>query len=194
MSVLGAVALAAHDVPWWHTLAGWSSFGGAIGGTATALLAVLAYLGGKAGLDDFRQRQRAQADLASEQAYNLRLERQRPLYGWAASMINVYAVERVTSRDEMDQARDELLAKRGSEYVILRAKDGPHAAHQVRQLVDHGFLARPPTLAERDALNRWVASQDPGGKWVEPLPAPEVTVSRRAWWKALKKGRGGENP
>ncbi len=63
MSLVGTVFLAAHDALWYDTLAGWSALGGAVGGIATALLAVLAYLDGKAGLDDFRSKQRAERDL-----------------------------------------------------------------------------------------------------------------------------------
>jgi hypothetical protein len=192
MFLAGTVLLAAHDAPWYDTLGGWSAVGGAVGGIATALLAVLAYLGGKAGLEDFRSKQRAERDLANEQAYNMRLDRQRLLHGWTPGMVNVYAVELVTDRAEMEQARDQLLARQGSEYAILRIKDGNiNQGHQVRELIKTGFIARPPTLGESDALNRWLASQHPGGKWIDPIPAPAMTVSKRPWWIFLATGPRG---
>lgn len=187
MSVLSAVTAAAHNTRWWLTLSGWSSLGGAVGGIATAFLAVLAYIGGKAGLDDFRAKQRAQTDLANEQAYNMRLDRQRQLHGWTMGMVNVYEVELVTDRSEMERARDELLAKRGSEYAILRVKDSAHLAYQVRELIKHGYIARPPSSGERDALERWVASQHPGGRWIDPPPAPASISTKQRWWQSSKR-------
>ena len=83
----------------------------------------------------------------------------------------------------MDRARDELLANEGSEYAILRVKEGINRGHFLRELIKQGEVARPPTVAERDAMNRWLASQQPGGKWVEPPPAL-VQSTKRAWWKA----------
>lgn len=191
MSLVGTVLLAGHDAPWYDTLAGWSAVGGAVGGIATALLAVLAYLGGKAGLDDFRDKQRAERDLANEQAYSMRLERQRMLHGWTPGMINVYGVELVTDQAEMEQARDQLLAGRGSDYAIIRVKDGETRAHQLRELIKQGFIARPPTLGESHALNQWLASQHPGGKWVDPVPAPAMTASERPSWMFWAKRLSG---
>ncbi len=87
----------------------------------------------------------------------MRLDRQRMLHGWSSGMVNVYGVELVTDRAEMERARDELVAARGSEYAILRVKDGYHGADQLRKLIKKGFIARPPTLAER------VEDGPPGG-------------------------------
>jgi hypothetical protein len=166
----------------WTTLASWANLGNSVGGIATAVLAVLAIVGGSAGLKDWREKVRAEKAFADEQAYNLRLQRQRLMQGWTAGMVSVYSVEPVTDRAEMERARDELIADEGSEYAILRVKEGVNRGHFLREMIRRGEIARPPTVAERDAMNRWLASQQPGGQWVEPPPAP-TEHGRRAWWR-----------
>jgi hypothetical protein len=103
----------------WTTWTFWVDLGTAVGGIATAVLAVFAITGGSAGLKDWREKVRAQKALTDEETYNFRLERQRLMQGWAAGMVNVYSVELVTDRAEMDRARDELVANEGTEYAIL---------------------------------------------------------------------------
>ena len=165
----------------WTTWTFWVDLGTAVGGIATAVLAVFAITGGSAGLKDWRAKVRADKALADEEAYNLRLERQRLMQGWTAGMVNVYSVEPVTDRADMDRARDELIANEGSEYAILRVKEGVNRGHFLRELIRQGEIARPPTVAELDALNRWRASQQPGGQWVEP-PSALTEPAKRAWW------------
>lgn len=47
-----------------ENLADWGALGSAVGGLATAVLAVAAIIGGRAGLSDWRDKQRAQKNLA----------------------------------------------------------------------------------------------------------------------------------
>jgi hypothetical protein len=164
-------------------MASWANFGNAAGGIATAVLAVLAILGGAYGLRDWRAKVRAQKALADEETYDRRLERQRLLYGWTPGMAGVYSVEPVTEETAMNRARDELIQGQGSEYAILRVKGGALQAHQFRELVAQGHVGRPPTVGEKDGLNRWVASQHSGGKWVEPPAALVPEGTKRPWWK-----------
>jgi hypothetical protein len=166
----------------WTTWAFWADLGTAVGGIATAVLALLVIIGGSAGLKDWREKVRAQKAVADEQAYNLRLDRQRLMYGWTAGMISVYSVGLVTDRAEMERALDELCGGHGSEYAILRVNESLQRAHNLREMISLGEVARPPTVGERDALNRWLASQRPGGQWVEPPPAP-TQPSRPPRWK-----------
>jgi len=169
------------------TWAFWVDLGTAVGGIATAVLAVFAVTGGSAGLKDWREKVRSQKAVADEEAYDLRLQRQRLMQGWTSGMVNVYAVEPVTDRAEMDRARDELQANEGSEYAILRVKDGINRAHFFREQIKQGSVARPPTVAELDALNRWKASQQPGGRWIDPPPALTDKAAQRAPWKRRPK-------
>jgi len=138
---------------------------------------LFAIVGGSAGLKDWRDKVRAQKAVADEQAYNLRLDRQRRMQGWSPGMINVYSVGLVTDPTEMERARDELIADQGSRYAILRVEESLQRAHMLRELINAGEIARPPTVGERDGVNRWLASQRPGGRWVEPPPA--LTELRR---------------
>jgi hypothetical protein len=49
-------------------------------------------------------------------------------------MVNVYRVELITERSEMEQAQEQLIVGTGSDYVILRVNEGPsgneHRANQ----------------------------------------------------------------
>ena len=64
--------------------------GSLIGGISAALLALAAIIGGSAGLSDWRAKQQEQRALAREEAENLRLDRQRILYGWSQQGLPVY--------------------------------------------------------------------------------------------------------
>lgn len=165
------------------TWAFWVDLGTVVGGIVTAVLAVFAITGGSAGLKDWREKVRSQKAVADEEAYDLRLQRQRLMQGWTSGMVNVYAVDLVTDRAEMDRARDELLASQGSEYAILRVMDGGNRAQFLREQIRQGTVARPPTVAEMDALNRWKASQQPGGYWIDPPSALTGESTKRAPWR-----------
>jgi hypothetical protein len=150
----------------------WGNIGSAVAGLAALIAASFAVIGtwkyGPAWLSDSRARQQAQtveaeanASLAREQEKQIRLERRRTLHGWSAMSVNTYAVTLVTSAEEMTRARDELLSGRPTGYAIVRVgkNDGtPGADNQglyLRQLVEsEGFIARPPTPGEREALER----------------------------------------
>src|SRR5271169_442231 len=85
-------ALAVAPPGWWSTLAGWSSFGGIVGGFSAAVLAVTAFIGGAAALRPWRENFRAQKALADEQRNGIRLERQRNLHGWSPNGVSVFGV------------------------------------------------------------------------------------------------------
>lgn len=121
------------------------------------LLAGVAIIGGTAGLGDWRAKQRAQKELAQEQAEALRLDRQRLLLGWSPNGVNVYGVSLVTTPAEFAQAQRELSADEPSEYVFLRVVENDlsnvNRAHSLRQTIAHeGYLAKAPSTAEYEAL------------------------------------------
>ena len=194
-TVVVAIALpGAHQPPpWWSLLTGWANLGTALGGIATVVLAVAAIIGGGAGLSDWRAKQKAQKALADEETYNIRLDRQRLMNGWTEGMINVYGVELVTTPEAMSEAKEQLLRGRGSEYVILRVNEGSGSnttrAHQLRELIGEGHIARPPTRGELDALRRGLTFQHLGGAWRAPTasertsPPPDVKANNPTWYR-----------
>jgi len=102
---------------------------------------------------------REQADLAHEQAEQIRLDRRRSLQGWSRGGLATYAVTLVTSAAEMDRARDELVSGAPSDYVVLRVAESDekygnvNRAHSLRQLIEtEGLVSRAPTVGEREAL------------------------------------------
>lgn len=145
----------------WH----WGNIGSAVGGLAALIAVIFAVYGivkyGPGWLRDSRERQQAQAaaasaeaDLAREQAEQIRLERQRGLHGWSRSGVDTFTVTLVTSTEEMDHAREQLLSGGPSGYAILRVEYGQvNRALHLRQIVEtEALIARPPTTGELEAL------------------------------------------
>jgi hypothetical protein len=66
----------------WTTWTFWVDLGTAVGGIATAVLALFAITGGSAGLKDWREKVRADSRRADEETYNLRYDSDRP--SWAS--------------------------------------------------------------------------------------------------------------
>jgi hypothetical protein len=152
-----AATVVTHSPHWWATLAAWGNIGSFIGGVSAALLAVAAVIGGSAGLSDWREKQREQRDLAREEAENIRLDRQRVLYGWTPTGLEVYGVQLVTAPEELARARDELSAGGMTDYAVLRVNESPSGnegrAHTLRQMISRqGYVTRPPERGEYEAL------------------------------------------
>lgn len=123
------------------------------------VLAAAAIIGGSAGLGDWRAKQREQQALAQEQAQSIRLDRQRVLHGWSPHGVEVYGVELVTATAEMADAQEQLTAGGPTDYAILRVNESPYGnanrAHSLRQLIEtEGYIARPPTTGEYEALEK----------------------------------------
>lgn len=165
-------AAAAHQPPWYATLAAWGNIGSFLGGASAVLLAVAAIIGGSAGLGDWRAKQREQRDLAREEAENIRLDRRRILNGWTPAGLPVYGVELVTTPAELEQARDQLAGGGPADYVVLRVSESSYGnanrAHSLRQLIANGgYVTRPPERGEYEALELGrKALLDPGGQAV----------------------------
>jgi hypothetical protein len=148
-----------------------------------AVYGVIRY--GPAWLRDSRERQQAQAaaareqeGLAREQAEQIRLDRRRQLSGWSRGGVETYSVALVTSAEQMDQAKTELLAGNvPSDYVVLRVAESDqkygnvNRAHSLRQLIEtQGAISRPPSAGEREALESGLNAM--GIQWAgSPAPA-----------------------
>jgi hypothetical protein len=153
---LTTVPVAVDHYSWYRTLGAWGNIGSLLGGLAAPGLATVALLQGTAGLGDWRARQRAERDLADEQAENIRLDRERVLHGWSPGGVEVYGVSLVTEPIEMDQAKEQLLGGGPTDYAIVRVNESPFdntmRALSLRQLASRGYLARPPERGEYEAL------------------------------------------
>jgi hypothetical protein len=88
----------------WH----WGNIGSALAGLSTVIIAVAALIRSPAVLRDWRDRQRALAEEAREQAETIRLERRRGLSGWSPGMVAVYMADVVSDEAELAQAASEL--------------------------------------------------------------------------------------
>jgi hypothetical protein len=142
-------------------LADWGALGSAVGGLATAVLAVAAIIGGTAGLQDWRAKQRAQKALAEEQAEGIRLDRRRILNGWSPNGLPVYGVTLVTEDAELAKAAQELSVIGPTDYVVLRVSESTsgnaNRADSLRQLIEReGYLTRPPAAGEYEAMERGI--------------------------------------
>jgi len=65
----------------------------------------------------------------------------------------------VTGTEEMERAVAELTGSGPTSYVILRVDEGEYSSvnrgNDLRRLIDEQhFLCRPPTVAEREALEK----------------------------------------
>ena len=61
-------------------------------GLAAVVLALAAIIGGSAGLGDWRAKQRAQRDLANEEANSIRISRQRLIHGWSPGGVDSFGI------------------------------------------------------------------------------------------------------
>lgn len=135
----------------------WGNFGSAVGGIATLILALIAVAAGTAGLSDWRQKQRAQRDLAREQRLAIELDRRRSLLGWSQAGVNVYGVTLVVEPNEMSRAVAELSEIGPTDYVILRVSESDNGnanrAESLRNLITTDRrIARTPSDGEFEAL------------------------------------------
>lgn len=132
----------------WH----WGNIGSALAGLSTVIIAVAALIRSPGALRDWRDRQRALAEAAREQAETIRLERRRGLSGWSRGMVAVYNASVVTEKAELARAASELASGQLTEYVVLRVHEG---ADSLRRLIGQdGYIARRPTTGELEALEK----------------------------------------
>jgi hypothetical protein len=97
--VINAHAASAYH--WYATLAAWGNIGSLLAGLSAVGLAIIAVFTGTAGLNDWRGKQRAEANLLNEQAHDIELDRMRLINGWTPGMVNSFGVRLVTDPDEM---------------------------------------------------------------------------------------------
>ncbi|MET8148010.1 hypothetical protein ACIBSW_13845 [Actinoplanes sp. NPDC049668] len=138
-------------------LGDFADLGDAVSGLCGVVLALAAIIGGSAGLGDWRARQRAEKELAKEQANEIRLNRQRVLQGWRPHGVHVYGVEVVDAPAAVAKAVEELSAGGPSDYVLLRVNEtadgNANRAYSLRQLVQaQHYLAQAPSSGEYEAL------------------------------------------
>ena len=146
----------------WH----WGNIGSMLAGLSTIIIAVAALIRSPGVLRDWRARQDAEADAARAraeadraQAEAVALDRRRTLLGWSPHGVETYTVALVTGTEEMERAVAELTGSGPTSYVILRVDEGEYSSvnrgNDLRRLIDEQhFLCRPPTVAEREALEK----------------------------------------
>ena len=139
----------------WH----WGNIGSALAGLSTLIIAIGALIRSPAVLRDWRARQRAEAEVAKEQAESIRLDRRRYMSGWSAHGVDTFKVNLITDADELAGAFDELRQDWYGPYVVIRVDEGGDRGHDasraqsLRQIIEaEGYIARPPTAGEREAL------------------------------------------
>jgi hypothetical protein len=126
---------------------------------ATVILAIAAIIGGTAGLGDWRSKQRAQRELAAEEAKAIRLNRQRYLHGWSPGNAESFGVRLVTDPAELSQAVGAMLSGELTDYVLLRVTSGGNGGQRLRDRVAaEGFIARVPSDGEYEALEAGLGS------------------------------------
>lgn len=149
----------------------WGNVGSLLGGLAAVALAVVAAITGTAGLGEWRNKLRKERELAEEQTESIRLDRRRTLYGWSGHGVDTYSVQLVTDSRELDRAVEELKSGDATKFVVLQVSgrgSDVNRADSLRNLVStDGFLCRPPTAAEEEALER-------GRKTLLPTEGPEA--------------------
>ena len=178
----------------WH----WGNLGSAVGGVAGGLsalaIAVSVLSRGPSGYRTWKERQRADRDLAREQAEDLRLDRRRYLYGWSPGVVAAYRVVRVTDPAEMSLAASELAANGPSDYAVLKVAEGPgnpNRARDLRQLIDReGVIARAPTKGEYEALEAGLKTIAPEPATRAGPPGGQPAAARRWWWRGRSPSPG----
>jgi hypothetical protein len=149
-------------IPLWHPVQmewHWGNIGSFLAGLSTVAIAVAALRQGPAAVRAWIDRQRAQAEASREEAQTIRLERQRYLSGWSGHGIDTFGVTLVADDDEREQAARSLAGGHPSPYVILRVSEGGQGdlnrAWSLRQIIEReGYISRPPTTGEREALEK----------------------------------------
>jgi hypothetical protein len=146
----------------WH----WGNIGSMLAGLSTIIIAVAALIRSPGVLRDWRARQGAEADAARAraeadraQAEAVALDRRRTLLGWSPRGVETYTVALVTGTEDMERAVAELTRGGPTPFVILRVDEGEYGSvnhgSDLRQLIDEQhLLCRPPTVAEREALEK----------------------------------------
>jgi hypothetical protein len=144
----------------WH----WGNIGSMLAGLSTILIAVAALIRGPAVIRAWLDGKAADAEEARARAVSLReeaderrLERRRTLLGWSPGGVETYTVALVADAEEMDRAKAELTGGGPTAYVVLRVDEGeytsPNRGRSLRMLIEaQRLLCRPPTAAEREAL------------------------------------------
>lgn len=131
----------------------WGDLGSVVGGFATAILVVVGLLAGLPGVRDWREGQRAQSDLAAEEAKQIRLERLRKLNGWSPGIVASFKVVEALDTTEIAKALDELTnANSHTPYILLRHTDAARANDFRQMLEREDYIGRVPTSAEYAAL------------------------------------------
>ena len=148
----------------------WGNIGAMLAGVSAFVVAIGALIRSPGALRDWRARQAALADqaragaaLAREQAEEMRLERRRTLLGWSPSGVETYTVALVTDAAERERAAAELAGGGPTPYVVLRVDEGEYGSANrggdLRRLItEQRYLCRPPTVAEREALETGMAA------------------------------------
>jgi hypothetical protein len=126
-----------------------------LGGLAALVVAIVTLPQIPGGVKDWRARQREQAALAVEQREQIAVERRARLQGWSGHGIDTFGVTLVTAPEELQKASAELGGY--TDYVVLRVSEqdpggNGNRANSLRQIIEDGYISRPPTAGEREAL------------------------------------------
>jgi hypothetical protein len=127
-----------------------------LGGLAALIVALVTLPRIPGDIRDWRARQREQRALADDERQQLAIERRRHLYGWSGHGIDTFGVTLVTTPEELERAAIELGGY--TDYVILRVSEqesgaNGNRANALRQIIEQeGYISRPPTAGEREAL------------------------------------------
>jgi hypothetical protein len=138
----------------WH----WGNIGSAAAGLATLIVTVRLLWSAPDWYRTWKDRQNAERDLAREQTGAIQLERRRHLSGWSGHGVDTFGVTAVTAEDELGRACAELAADQRSAYVVMRVSEGGDGhdadrARSLQQIIEAGgYISRPPTAGEREAL------------------------------------------
>jgi hypothetical protein len=142
----------------------YGNLGAMLSGLGVVIVSIGALFRGPAVVRAWLDRQAAVADEARARAEALRgdaeerrLDRRRTLLGWSPHGVETYTVALVTDPAEIDQAKAELAGGGPTGYVVLRVDEGeytsPNRGRSLRMLIEEQLLlCRPPTAAEREAL------------------------------------------
>lgn len=147
----------------WH----WGNIGSMLAGLSTIVIAAGALIRGPAVVRTWLDEKAASAEEARARAQALRaeaeerrLERRWTLLGWSPQGVETYTVALVIDPAEMDRAKAELTGGGPTAYVVLRVDEGDGCENRGRSLrtliEDQGYLGRPPTAAEREAVEKGI--------------------------------------
>ena len=158
----------------WH----WGNIGSAAPGLATLIVTVRLLWSAPDWYRTWKGRQNAERDLAREQTGAIQLERRRHLSGWSGHGVDTFGVTLVTAKDELARACAELASNQPSAFVVMRVSEGgdghdANRAHSLRQIIGtEGYISRPPTTGEREALEKGLDAMDiPRAAYGQARPA-----------------------